>query len=138
MTTHFDNGTITVTDTEVRTKTHTFYLDHVISVDVASFTLGRMLLVPLLVCVIPAGFLALMLARMFGWYLLKPMFAGFTPLVLLGVALCYLRNTRVVLGTTGGPVIIAQKLGFGDHSVALSEFNRLKRAIENSRQANRK
>jgi len=122
---YYDDGTITVTESEIRAKGYTLYLSNVSSVSVASFTLGKLMLLPLSFCVLPFAFFLLLFRT-----LALPLLIGFLPLLLLFVGACFLRKTRILLQTTGGPVIAGQAFGFGSQTAELDQYERMKQAIE--------
>jgi hypothetical protein len=125
---YYDDGSIAVTENEIRAQGYTLYLSNVSAVSVASFSLGKFMLIPLVISFIPLG-MFLFMFRAFVGLMLIPML----PLLLLVVAGCFVRKTRIMLQTTGGPVIAGQKFGFGDHAEALSRFNKMKQAIEDAK-----
>lgn len=125
---YYDDGTVSVTENEIRAPGYTLYLDNVSAVSVASFSLGKFMLIPLSFSLIPLVMVPV-IARGFLVFALIP----FVPLLLVTVVALFFRKTRIMLQTTGGPVIAGQKFGFGDHSADIARFNQMKRAIEDAK-----
>jgi hypothetical protein len=79
---YYDDGTVAVTENEIRAQGYTLYLSNVSAVSVASFTLGKFMLVPLVISLFPIG-MFLFMFRAFAGLMLIPLL----PLLLLAVVL---------------------------------------------------
>lgn len=125
---YYDDGTVAVTEKEIRAKGYVLYLDNVSAVSVASFNLGKFMLIPCSLALLPLIML-LIVARSFAMFALIPL----VPLLLVTIVASFFRKSRIMLQTTGGPVIAGQKFGFGDHADELNQFYKMKQAIEDAK-----
>jgi hypothetical protein len=89
-------------------------------------------LIPLLATAVPCAFLAVL----FRGFMFKVFLIPLLPLLLFWLVASFVRSTRVTLHTTGGNVILAWKIGFGDHLAELTQYRKLKAAIETAKSGN--
>lgn len=131
---YYSDGSLTVTETEVRSKNATIYLDKVSSVSVYSARPTRW--VPLLF-ILPLGITLLVVrtvVQLTGYegFFLGPMLVIVIPFVLLSVVAYLLRSTRIALRTSGGPVLIDSKLSLSEPIETLQRHEKIKSAIEDA------
>jgi hypothetical protein len=133
----YDDGTITVTPTEIRANGFVLYVENVSSISVATVRPGKLLAA---VMVFPTllliGFL-LFTQRMFGSLLghqstavsILP-FLLVLPMCGIDAAAFFFRISRLFLQTTGGPVLLASKISFTDPYDTVMQYKEIKQAIE--------
>jgi len=83
--------------------------------------------------VLPVGFLLFQSSAILGlkWSLVFiPLLVVFAPMVLLFIAISFVRVSRIYLQTAGGPVVLAFKIQLTDPATTLARFQTIKKAIE--------
>jgi hypothetical protein len=133
----YDDGTITVTPTEIRAKGFVLYVENVSSISVNTVRPG-MWLTPFfaLLTVLAFGFV-LFTNRMFGSLFgqqstaasILP-FLALLPLCVIDVLVFLVRISRLFLQTTGGPVMLASKISLTDPYDTVMQYKQIKAAIE--------
>jgi hypothetical protein len=131
---YYEDKSLRVTASEIRTKRLTIKSDSVTSVSVATVRPGKWFPVLVLVPMVPLYYFFVPLVRMFGLAgvsLLAPMAV---PMVIV-VLLSFLRVSRIYLQTSGGPVVLAVKAELGTASATLARYAVIRESIEQAMRA---
>ena len=133
----FDDGVITVTESEVRAKGFTLYVDTISSISISSVRpmkwVGLIMAIPIGMGLLFMTFMNRLLGSLWGQpsamvYIL-PLFC-FLPLCLLAVGAFFARFSRLWLQTTGAPVLVASHFSFSDQYETIEHYKAIKAAIE--------
>jgi|SRR5579859_2825090 len=131
---YYEDESLRVTASEIRTKRLTIRTNSVTSVSVATVRPGKWFPLLVLVPMVPIYYFFVPIVRMFGLSgvsLLAPMVI---PAV-IAVLLSFLRVSRIYLQTSGGPVVLAVKAELGDASSTLARYQAIREAIEQAMRA---
>jgi hypothetical protein len=131
---YYEDESLRVTTSEIRTKRLTIKTNSVTSVSVISVRPGKWFPVLILIPMIPIYYFLVPLARMFGFAgvsLLIPMVIPATIVVLLS----FLRISRIYLQTSGGPVVLTVKAELGTASSTMAKYEVIRDSIEQAMRA---
>ena len=131
---YYEDETVRVTASEIRTKRLTIRTNSVVSVSVVSVRPGRWFPVLVLIPLVPLYYFSVPIVRMFGLAsvsLLAPM----VILMAIVVGLAFLRVSRIHVQTSGGPVVLAAKTEFGNASATLARYQVIQDSIEQAMRA---
>jgi len=133
----YEDGTITVTPTEIRAKGFVLYVENVSSISVSTVRptkwLGLLMTFPIVLMIgvillTNRLFAPLLDQYAFGISVLP--FLWVVPICVLTVLAFFYRITRLFLQTTGGPVLLASKISFTDSYGTEMQYKEIKDAIE--------
>jgi hypothetical protein len=126
---YYEDKSLRVTTSEIRTKRLTIKTSSVTSVSVATVRPGKWFPLLVLVPMVPIYYFFTPIVRMWGLsgiLLLAPMVI---PMVIV-VLLSFLRVSRIYLQASGGPVVLAVKAELGDASSTLARYEGIRNSIE--------
>ena len=131
---YYEDKSLRVTTSEIRTKRLTIKTSSVTSVSVATVRPGKWFPLLVLVPMVPIYYFFIPIVRMWGLsgvLLLAPMVI---PMVIV-VLLSFLRVSRIYLQASGGPVVLAVKAELGDASSTLARYEGIRNSIEEAMRA---
>ncbi len=129
----YDDHDIKISSSEIRCQRLTIRTNSITSVSVSSAHPLKWLPVIALIPATPIIFVVFAFARDFArnpasFFL--PLLIPLIPLLVIGIFASLMRLSRIFLQTSGGPVVLAQKIEFSDPASTLDRFEAMKKAIE--------
>ena len=137
----YDDGTISVTRTEIRTNGFVQYLDNVSSISINTVRPWKRLTPLLALATVAVVGLIVIMNALFtsafssvhaqdptGAFIL--LLVALSPFCAMGAVAFFLRISRLLVLTSGGPVILASKVTLTDPYETIARYKEIKRSIE--------
>jgi hypothetical protein len=131
---YYEDKSLRVTTSAIRTKRLTIKTSSVTSVSVATIRPGKWFPLLMVIPMIPIYYFFAPIVRTMG----LSGIALFAPMVIpmvIVVLLAFLRVSRIYLQTSGGPVALAVKAELGDASSTLARYEAIRNSIEEAMRA---